>query len=254
MDKSTILSLIALILYFLIPQHSLGQERDSSIEKRRIDIDGGTFLDYYDELYTPGFAWLIEERLFVGKEEWTDGFREYVLYIDTTEAPVQSDSLLDQAGNRLEILEIDRRDRANYNILRAWRQVKGEEKIELEILLTREAFEDTAYQEIDTKRELWQKLSNKHKPETLVNRTYAPESYYVNGGRVVQGWGPIVESYAYMNQPNWKISLTPKKVVQVDEATILEIGTYTSNGQGNYVLLWKKFPDLGWRIMLDFNF
>lgn len=230
------------------------QERDS-LEKQKLDLAGTDFLQYYDEVYTEGFVWLIEDQLFVGKEEWTDGFYTYALYIDPTEKGSLVDSLVDNWGNQLRIMKVERKDRPAYYILRAWRAKKvGGERIELEILLTADKFSRKAEKPIKRMRKRWERLSNLHQPEALVNQVYAPDAWYVNGGQVIQGQDTIAKRYSYMTRPNWSISLTAIETVQVDENTVLEIGEYYSGGPGNYVLLWKLDSEGEWRVKLDFNF
>ncbi|MCI4667561.1 MAG: hypothetical protein MRZ79_05315 [Bacteroidia bacterium] len=246
------------ILFLILISTGLAQEdgyiEEDSVVKKRIDLNGNEFLQYYDEVYTEGFAWLIEDELFFGKEEWVDGFYKYALYIDPTEEGILVDSVLDNNENQIRTMKITREGKPDYYILRAWRKVEENPKIELELLCTSGKFEKSDLKAIKKLRKKWVKYSNAHKPLLLVNKIYAKDALYVNGNKVIQGQAPIAARYAYMNGPDWKISLEALSTVQVDANTIIEFGEYISNGTGNYVLFWKKDPELGWRVSLDFNF
>lgn len=230
------------------------QELSDSLAKQNVDLGGTDFLQYYDDVYTEGFVWLIEDKMYVGKEEWTDGFYAYALYIDPTEKGILVDSTVDKAGNQLRIMKVDRENRPSYYILRAWKAFGEEKKIELEILMTEAAFEKKGLKAVKKMRKRWERFSNLKQPEALLYQVYAEDAWYVNGGKVIQGQSTIAKRYSYMKQSNWSISLNALGLVQVDEATVLEIGEYYSNGPGNYVLLWKKDPEKGWLVQLDFNF
>ncbi|MEO0897609.1 MAG: hypothetical protein AAFY71_14485 [Bacteroidota bacterium] len=248
--KNSILLFGLLIGFF----HLQAQETDTSEAPQELTIGENGFLQYYDDLYTTGFAWLVGDSLYIGKSEWSRAFATYLQYVDPSERAIPIDSLEDRSGNTFKILEVNREGKDNYYIFRAWKGGEPDGKIELELVLDKKSFQDTAYKKIRGMIKKWERYSNAHKPAKLLEKVYDPNAYYVNGGKVQRGWEAISQRYAYMESSNWKIDLITHRAVQLNPDQVLEIGTYKSGGEGKYILLWQKHPKLGWRAVLDFNF
>ncbi len=106
---------------------------------------------------------------------------------------------------------------------------------------------------INSGRNLWMEHSNNNRPDLVVNEVYATDAYYLNRGKLLNSQKAIIEEYDYMLNPGWAIQLVEQGVLQINNKTILEIGTY-ANGQGQYLLIWYLQEDGSWKIGLDFNF
>jgi hypothetical protein len=107
---------------------------------------------------------------------------------------------------------------------------------------------------IDQQRALWQTHSNDHKPTSLVNEIYSLYPYYLNRGKLLEDRQSIIEEYGYMNNENWKITLTKKSLTVVNDQLAFEIGNYQSGGKGQYLLIWEKSNESQWKILFDSNF
>ena len=83
-----------------------------------------------------------------------------------------------------------------------------------------------------------------------VRRMSRPVGGHMKCGTVLQGH---VED-SYMKNENWRISLTPNEVLPVTSHLVMEVGTFKSGGEGQYLLIWEKNPAGKWMVSLDFNF
>ena len=102
-------------------------------------------------------------------------------------------------------------------------------------------------------RDLWQKHSNENRPDLVVKNVYHQGAYYLNRGNLLNSQAEIIKEYQYMTSPGWSIELVEAGITRVSDDTTVEIGTF-SNGNGQYLLIWKKLPNGKWVILLDFNF
>jgi ketosteroid isomerase-like protein len=167
-----------------------------------------------------------------------------------TSAVVQQD---DQHYLELGYYKFSEKDPTIYAYATAWKAVDGNWLRELEVVQL--LFEQQAVdaRSIDQAREKWVERSNAHDHEKLVNQSYMNDAYYVNQGQHYQGTEAISEKYRYMSQPNWKIQLTDKAVMKVQDDLAFELGQYESNGVGHYLIVWEKQGN-DWKVLLDFNF
>lgn len=109
-----------------------------------------------------------------------------------------------------------------------------------------------AKEDIDLLRSSWELYSNQHRPDLIVQNIFAANGRYFYNGFENKG-KQITEAYGYMRDESYSIDLTPKKVYQVTESLIYEIGIYRTTGAGLYLLIWTKDED-SWKLLLDFNF
>ena len=106
--------------------------------------------------------------------------------------------------------------------------------------------------DIDLLRSSWELYSNQHRPDLIVKNVFAPNGRYFYNGIENKGQ-QIADAYGYMTNETYAIDLNPRKVYQVTDKLVYEIGVYKSNGQGLYFLLWTK-EEGTWKLLLDFNF
>lgn len=109
-----------------------------------------------------------------------------------------------------------------------------------------------AKEDIDLMRSSWELYSNQHRPDLIVQNIFAANGRYFYNGFENKG-KQITEAYGYMRDESYSIDLMPKKVYQVTDSVIYEIGIYRTTGEGLYFLLWTKEGD-SWKLLLDFNF
>lgn len=107
--------------------------------------------------------------------------------------------------------------------------------------------------EIDAVREKWMRLCNQHDARKLVEELYTENAIYYNHKPVVVGTKNISEEYGYMNNPEYRLKLTPLIVEPVHEKLVFEIGQCSGSYGGKYVLAWQKNENGVWKILLDSN-
>ncbi|QBA63393.1 hypothetical protein [Muriicola soli] len=106
--------------------------------------------------------------------------------------------------------------------------------------------------EIGLLRSSWELYSNQHRPDLIAKNVFAENGRYFYKGKEYIG-DEIAMAYGYMKNESYSIDLTPKKVIQVNNQLVYEIGIYDTGGQGLYFLLWSKVGE-DWKLLLDFNF
>lgn len=107
--------------------------------------------------------------------------------------------------------------------------------------------------EIDSLRTLWMKLSNAHQPGELVKATYHESALYYNHRPLIIGTEDIANTYGYMNNPNYQLSLDPLIIEPANESLVFEIGQCSGSYNGKYILVWQKNESGQWKILLDSN-
>ncbi|NAS12033.1 YybH family protein [Poritiphilus flavus] len=161
--------------------------------------------------------------------------------------PTQRDSTINY-----EIAQFWTSDGQLFKSLVIWNSSGGSPLRELEFIA--KADESQSFPAvIETRREDWMKLCNAHKAEELVKELYTENAIYYNHKPVVIGHLDIAREYAYMNQENYSLKLTPLIRGPVDENLAFEIGQCSGSYGGKYVLIWQKGPEGEWRILMDSN-
>jgi hypothetical protein len=74
--------------------------------------------------------------------------------------------------------------------------------------------------QLNKRRKRWMELCNSHNTTALVKELYTENAIYYNHRPVVTGWEGIIKEYAYMNNPNYQLTLTPIIVERVSENLI----------------------------------
>jgi len=197
--------------------------------------------------------------LFLSNEIYTgaDQIQEQLEHLIKTEGKIKSTETKGtvlQKENNYFSLGYYVFEKAQYGFIIGWKKVGEDWLKEIEILFQKDKESTVDVAEIDAARKKWVDLSNAHNHETLIKEVYTPDGIYVNQGKVDKGTDQIIERYAYMSNPNWKIQLYPKELLQVQADIFYEIGEYVSNGKGHYVIIWEKQENGEWQACLDFNF
>lgn len=148
-------------------------------------------------------------------------------------------------------------------LLSGWRDVEGNWKKEIDVVLTRETDQNGMGQNsvdiLDQHREKWVMLANKHDPNEHIRKTYSEDATYFSNGYKSNGWQEIIERYAYMENPDYQVDLEKEQLWRVSDTSIVEVGRYFTGAErvgpgGLYVILWEKQNPDTWQITLDFNF
>lgn len=172
---------------------------------------------------------------------------------------IQSIEVLDltkgNSGNIMSIAKVNA-EKGPFIALTTWRKSASEYIREFEIVLPQKSSGGADIENaIGLQRQKWEDLSNAHDPSTLIKELCALDVNYISSGRHIVGQEELISAYKYMEGEQWKIRLTKKYLVQVDDKTAFEIGTYVSSGQGQYLLIWRKrYWDGQWVIETDSNF
>lgn len=197
--------------------------------------------------------------LFLSNEIYTgkDHLQEQLGHLIKTEGKITSietkSTVLHRQNNFFEIGEYVF-EKAQYGFIVGWKKVGEDWMKEIEILFKKDTESAVDVAEIDAARKKWVDLSNAHDHGALIREVYTPDGIYVNQGKVDKGTDQIIERYAYMSNPTWKIQLYPKELMAVQQGIFYEIGEYVSNGKGHYVIIWEKQENGEWQACLDFNF
>lgn len=136
----------------------------------------------------------------------------------------------------------------------AWKEEKGVWCKELEVLYPFKITKPIGTETIDAARQEWEDLSNQHQPNSLIERLYDKNGFYLNDGYIYKGRKAIQTKYAYMLKEKWHIRLSTIQCIQVNDALFYDVGQYVSGGKGHYFILWQLQSDGKWRVLLDFNF
>ncbi|NNK10759.1 MAG: hypothetical protein HKP08_05385 [Flavobacteriaceae bacterium] len=121
-----------------------------------------------------------------------------------------------------------------------------------EALAPKSKISEDSKTEIGLLRSSWELYSNQHRPDLIARNVFAENGRYFYKGKEYIG-AQITEAYGYMKNESYSIDLTPKKIIQVNNQLVYEVGIYDTGGQGLYFLLWSKVGN-DWKLLLDFNF
>lgn len=198
--------------------------------------------------YSQNSGILIGDSLYVGWDKIEGQIQK--IYTWQFENYTSEETFQLREGQKFEIGFYQTRDGKTYSTIIGWR--KGTEwKKELEVLYEK-AFSGTQKDVVEKERGIWQHHSNQHRPDLIVEELASRNGKYFNRGKEYHR-DEIASAYSYMNNSSYSIKLTALKVVQVDDSTIFDIGTFDVGGKGLYTLIWKK-EDGEWKLLLDFNF
>ncbi len=209
------------------------------------------FESYYDSTSFISYGRVIES----GKE----AINLQVEKLKTQTGKIQAIEVLDltkgNSGNIMSIAKITTA-KGSFLALTTWRNRGGSYTREFEVILPQNtASDDDIETAIGLQRQKWEDLSNAHEPSKLIKELCALDVNYISSGRKIVGQEELIKAYKYMEGEQWKIKLTKKYLVQVDDKTAFEIGSYVSSGQGQYLLIWRKrYWDGQWVIETDSNF
>jgi hypothetical protein len=156
-----------------------------------------------------------------------------------------------QKRNKIEVGTYTTADGQQYRTLIAW-SIKDYWKKEFEVIYPVASDYQISETLIKQLTKDWESRSNAHRPDLIVDELYVDRGYYFNRGDVYRG-SDVAKVYAYMENSDWEIELSSMSAIPCAPYTILNVGTYTSNGKGLYILLWKKELS-DWKLLLDFNF
>ncbi len=129
---------------------------------------------------------------------------------------------------------------------------KGKWIKEFEVIYRNSDYSNPGTNVVNQARADWEKHSNQHRPDLIVENVFSKNGKYFNGGTLFKG-KQIIDAYSYMNNESYQIKLESLKLLQVNNDIIYDIGTFEVGGKGLYTLIWQKELDT-WKLLLDFNF
>ncbi|MEQ9412947.1 MAG: nuclear transport factor 2 family protein [Cyclobacteriaceae bacterium] len=230
--------------------HAIAQQTSNKLTNE-VQEDWLRLLQHSENLlpfYTDNSGMLINDSLYVGLDEIAEQIKKvcsWQIQDYTSEETFQL-----RENQKFELGSYQSKDGKTYSTIIGWR--KGAEwKKELEIWYEK-TFSGTQEDIVEKERGTWEKHSNQHRPDLIVEELASQNGKYFNRGKEYHR-DEIASAYSYMNNSSYSIKLTSLKVLQVDESTIFDIGTFDVGGKGLYTLIWKK-EDGKWKLLLDFNF
>ena len=148
-------------------------------------------------------------------------------------------------------------------LLTGWRNVEGDWKKEIDVILMLETTSSEISQELNRilnqERTEWVKLANENNPEAHISVSYTEDATYFGNGQKSAGRDEIIQRYSYMENPNYQVDLEKEKLWKISGEYVLEVGRYFTGAErvgtgGIYVILWEEQDDENWMRELDFNF
>ena len=172
----------------------------------------------------------------------------------TTTASLFSVEASKEKGIHYEIISYKDKDLEEYVQIVIWKLENGEAQRVFEFTEKRNSeTEKVDTQEIDQKRNLWITLCNENSAENLVKQLYTNNAIYYNHKPLVKGEKELIKEYAYMNNPDYNLSLQRLKLEVVNANYVFEIGQCGGSYNGKYILVWKKQVNGNWEIEMDSN-
>ena len=244
---------LLLLLTFYIPNPAIGQQsnRDSTEAVQANWLAALNNSKSLSSFYSDNSGILLNDELFIGVDEInkqlqafikiTGHFKNYNLL----EVHQLRDHQMFVLGEYKTISgEI-------YSAITAWTYRDKWTKA-LEVIYSNNDYTDNGIDSVNQARAQWEKHSNEHRPDLIVEKIFSENGKYFNRGKLYNG-REIAGAYSYMNSESYTIKLEALKVLQVNCDIIYDIGTFKVGGKGLYTLIWKKV--LGeWKLLLDFNF
>ncbi len=254
LTAKTLFSALGVLYFFglLMPLKLAGQETDSTLTKINSEWvksfnDSKNLKSYYSE----NSGLLLNDTLYVGItaiEQQLKGLKKHIPNLDSYEV-LNVYQLYD--GSKFVLGNYKVQGKVQYSTIIGWRkEVTWIKEFEVIYKWNKEAKSET--QGITIQREMWEKFSNRHRPDLITTQVFSHDGKYFNRGRRYLG-KEITAAYSYMNNESYRIRLEPLNVLQVNNTIAFEIGTFHTRGKGLYTLIWRKEAE-AWKLLLDFNF
>ncbi|WP_422019170.1 hypothetical protein [Robiginitalea biformata] len=153
---------------------------------------------------------------------------------------------------RYEVSELTLRDGRTFRMLVIWNLEWPGPRRELEMVEEVRPVKNFRDQ-LQARRAQWMNHCNAHEVEQLVRKLYTPDALYYNHRPMITGREALINTYQYMRNPRYKLSLEPLLVAPVNEKLIFEIGQCSGSYPGKYILVWNRDEEGKWWIMMDSN-
>ncbi len=194
--------------------------------------------------------WLPSGELLRGKEAILTHYQAQPLAIDSLHV-IQTVTAGHTNKYTYEIGELMARDQT-YLYLTVTDVEAGDPQHELEVILPYGL--SASYEaQVDEKRAEWMKWCHAHEVTQLIEQVYHPEAIYYNHKSPQIGRAAIIETYQYMRNPNYQLTLKPLRFVQVNRNFAFEIGQCSGSYGGKYIMVWQRTAEAGWQVRLDSN-
>ncbi|MDR9418256.1 hypothetical protein [Gracilimonas sp.] len=114
-----------------------------------------------------------------------------------------------------------RTDTDSLLVISPWRDVEGEWKKEMDVILSQQLpsmkVRSGVLDKLNEEREKWVELANQHNPEAHITATYLEDASYISNGQKSDGHQEIIDRYVYMENPNYQVDLESEQLWQVSE-------------------------------------
>lgn len=190
-------------------------------------------------------------ELISGKEAITDYYRGTGIRI----GEVYTDTVIMANEQKEHVYEIGgflTEEGTPFKHLVIWNIAHERPVRELEFVAGTEYY-SPAFDAIDRSRNTWIERCNQHNAGNLIETMYTPNAFYYNHKPMIVGREALSSEYSYMNNPDYKLSLTPLYTAQVSNSLFYEIGQCSGSYKGKYIIVWQKQPDGNWQVLFDSN-
>ena len=247
---------IAFLVFFLVVSISIkaiGQvlKREASEQAQASWMESLKTGKSLESFYAEGSGILLNDELSIGLEEINNQLSALIKKVGrlTTYTPIEVHQLRDQ--QKFVLGSYKTANGITLSSVIGWKN-KGKWIKEFEVIYRNSDYSNPGTNVVNQARAQWEKHSNQHRPDLIVENVFSKNGKYFNRGTLFKG-KQIIDAYSYMNNESYKIKLESLKLLQINNDIIYDIGTFEVGGKGLYTLIWQKELDT-WKLLLDFNF
>lgn len=203
-------------------------------------------------LYTPDALKIMEDGSLV---EGNKQIAHHYHYTNSRIEATRTDTVILANGDRKIEYEMGGYHTTNgkkFKHIVIWQRANGDRKRTFEYIAQ---VTSTSYDlsDIDSRRQQWIELCNKHDASALIQEMYSDSTLYYNHKPIVKGREALAKEYSYMNNEKYELSLHPIIVDSVNEEIVIEIGQCKGSYNGKYIIIWKKNQNNKWEVFIDSN-
>lgn len=247
------LEFLPLILIFSLTQTIIGQqiENESTKEVQSKWLKAIRESQSLENFYSQDSGIMIDDELFLGLSEINKSISTLIMRKAQLKS-YQITKVYQLRNYQKFVLGVyETENGLSLSSIIGWKYKNNWTK-EFEVIYTNSACSINNKKLIDNARENWEKHSNSHRPDLIVEKIFSKEGKYYTRGNLFIG-KEIIDGYSYMANESYKINLESLKLLQVNCNIVYDIGTFEVGGKGLYILIWKKESE-EWKLLLDFNF
>ncbi|TPN89207.1 nuclear transport factor 2 family protein [Aquimarina algicola] len=253
MKKKHWTKFLIFLLITSISNNTIGQqlENESSEKIQRSWLESLKSSKNLESFYSENSGIMINDELFIGLEDINKQLLTLIKNVGQLNIYKSLEVYQLRENQKFVLGTYETLNGKTLSTIIGWKN-KGKWTKEFEVIYINTDYSNLEVNLVNQARESWEKYSNQHRPDLIVDKVFSKNGKYFNRGTLYKG-KEIIDAYSYMNNESYKIKLESSKVLQISNNIIYDIGTFEVGGKGLYTLIWKKEADT-WKLLLDFNF